>query len=62
MPEATKTELTFTTNARELQSILKLRLDSHAQWEIRELAQNMYDQAHDIADEWATLVEWLLEF
>jgi thymidylate synthase (FAD) len=62
LPESTKTRLVMSTNARELQSILKLRLDSHAQWEIRELAQNMYDRAHDIDDEWATLVEWLLEF
>ena len=62
LPEATKTELTFTTNARELQSILKLRLDSHAQWEIRELANEMVVETEALNDEWKQLIEWLLEF
>ena len=38
LPEATKTSLVMTINARSLQNLFTLRLDSHAQWEIRELA------------------------
>lgn len=38
LPEATKTSLVMTINARSLQNLFTLRLDAHAQWEIRELA------------------------
>lgn len=38
LPEACKTDIAVTMNARELMSFCALRLDAHAQWEIRELA------------------------
>ncbi|MCY0871040.1 MAG: FAD-dependent thymidylate synthase [Firmicutes bacterium] len=37
LPQATMTNLVFTMNARELMHCFRLRLDPHAQWEIREL-------------------------
>lgn len=42
MPEAYKTELTWTINARSLQNFLKLRSAKAALWEIRDLANNLY--------------------
>ena len=41
LPEAFCTNIVLTVNIRELRHILKLRLDKHAQWEIRELAQRL---------------------
>lgn len=41
LPEAMYTNLTMTMNFREIRHFLKLRLDSHAQWEIRELANKI---------------------
>lgn len=43
LPEGTCTNLTVCFNFRELRHFLKLRLDKHAQWEIRELAKKMKD-------------------
>jgi thymidylate synthase (FAD) len=43
MPEAYKTSLVMTINARSLQNFLELRSSSHALWEIQNLAQAMYD-------------------
>ena len=43
IPEAFKTELIWTINARSLQNFLKLRTSKDALWEIRELAFNIYD-------------------
>ncbi len=37
LPEATATNLVFTMNARGLMHCFDLRLDKHAQWEIRKL-------------------------
>lgn len=62
LPEATKTSLVLSMNARELQSILKLRLSGNAQWEIRALAENMAESARHVSDEWRTLIDWLLEY
>lgn len=42
MPEAYKTSLVMTINARSLQNFLNLRTDSHALWEIQNLAREMY--------------------
>ena len=36
------TEVYFACNFRELRHILKLRLDKHAQWEIRQVAREIY--------------------
>lgn len=42
LPQAVTTNLIMTINARSLRNFFKLRLDKHAQWEIRTLAENMY--------------------
>lgn len=43
LPEAMFTNITVKFNIRSLRNFLKLRLDKHAQWEIRELAQKIVD-------------------
>lgn len=43
MPEAYKTALVMTINARALQNFLSLRTDKHALWEIQNLSRAMYD-------------------
>jgi thymidylate synthase (FAD) len=43
MPEAYKTSLVMTINARALQNFLELRSSKHALWEIQRLAKAMYD-------------------
>jgi thymidylate synthase (FAD) len=42
IPESYKTELTWTINARSLQNFIKLRSSKSALWEIRELANMIY--------------------
>ena len=61
LPEATKTSLVMTINARSLQNFLALRLDSHAQWEIRELAEKIEFELlwHD--RQWCDLMSLLKE-
>ena len=41
LPNATYTELIMTMNFRSLRNFFSLRLDKHAQWEIREVAKRM---------------------
>lgn len=43
LPEACKTSIMMTMNVRNLFHFLDMRLDSHAQWEIREVARAMFD-------------------
>jgi len=43
LPDAYKTELTWTINARSLQNFLRLRTAKSAMWEIRRLAYAIYD-------------------
>lgn len=43
MPEAYKTSLVMTINARSLQNLLSLRTDKKALWEIQALAKAMYE-------------------
>ncbi|OQX73562.1 MAG: thymidylate synthase (FAD) [Campylobacteraceae bacterium 4484_4] len=43
LPEAYKTELTWTINARSLQNFISLRSDKAALWEIRDLACTLYE-------------------
>jgi thymidylate synthase (FAD) len=43
MPEAYKTSLVMTINARALQNFLELRSSKHALWEIQNLSKAMYD-------------------
>lgn len=44
LPEAYKTSITWTINARSLQNFLALRTNKAALWEIRELAYEVYKQ------------------
>jgi thymidylate synthase (FAD) len=41
LPNATKTELAVTFNIRQWRHFFKTRCDSHAQWEIRDIATDM---------------------
>jgi thymidylate synthase (FAD) len=43
LPESYKTELTWTINARSLQNFISLRSDKAALWEIRDLANMVYE-------------------
>lgn len=56
LPEATKTDISMTVNVRQLFHILNLRLDKHAQWEIRELAEKLQDEAASYNEQWSTLM------
>ena len=47
LPESYKTELTWSINARSLQNFLSLRSSKAALWEIRELANLVYDSIPD---------------
>jgi thymidylate synthase (FAD) len=49
MPNATKTNIIVTMNARSLINFFSLRLDRDAQWEIRELARKMLEEVRAIA-------------
>ena len=49
LPNACCTNITVTMNARELRHFFKLRLCKRAQWEIRELAECMYECVKNIA-------------
>ena len=44
LPEAYKTSLVWTINARSLQNFLSLRTNKAALWEIRELAYQLYNR------------------
>lgn len=60
LPEATKTSLVMTINARSLQNFLTLRLDSHAQWEIRKLALEIERELMDWDEQWSELMVLLM--
>lgn len=61
LPEATKTSLVVTINARSLQNFLTLRIDGHAQWEIRELALEIERALMDYSKQWSELMVLLME-
>jgi len=44
LPNAAETTLIMTGNFRSWRHFLKLRLDSHAQWEIREIAKEIHSE------------------
>lgn len=44
LPESYKSELTWTINARSLQNFITLRSDKSALWEIRDLANALYNE------------------
>ncbi len=54
LPEAFKTEFTWTINLRSLQNFLSLRSDKSALWEIRELSKKVFDA---IPEEYKYLLE-----
>lgn len=49
LPNATTTNIVVTMNARELLHFIGLRSSQRAQWEIRELAQEMLKQVSEVA-------------
>ncbi len=49
LPNATETKIVATSNARELMHFFKLRLDVAAQWEIRNLAKEMFNKVNIVA-------------
>lgn len=56
LPQASSTSIVVTMNARSLFNFFSLRQDSHAQWEIRELAFKMEQVLSDYSDEWNELL------
>lgn len=58
LPGAMKTNLSCAMNLREFFSFLKLRLDKHAQWEIRELAEAMKTEVEKLGPQWKTLMKY----
>lgn len=57
LPEACKTNLYMTMNAREIIHFAKLRLDKGAQWEIRELAHMMRIALAIEDNQWEQLID-----
>lgn len=49
LPNACKTNIVMTMNARELRHFFSLRCCERAQWEIRELAEKMLDLVKEVA-------------
>lgn len=56
LPEAMKTNLTCSMNAREFYNFLCLRLSPRASAEIHELAELMFHAAKDINEQWEELM------
>ena len=56
LPEGTKTEICMTMNLRSLFHFFDLRLDPHAQWEIRELAQRIHDELMNQGMQWVDII------
>lgn len=61
LPEACKTEIVVTMNVRELFAFLDLRQDSHAQWEIRAMANEVERVVSEISDGWAQVMKMRME-
>lgn len=57
LPEATKTSLYMKINFRALWNLLEQRRSSHAQWEIRQLANEILDALAAYNDQWKQLVD-----
>jgi thymidylate synthase (FAD) len=56
LPEATKTEIVVSMNARELFHFIELRTSQAAQWEIRDLAGAMVDALSAYDRQWRELL------
>lgn len=61
LPEATKTDIIVTMNLREFMSFYALRSDRAAQWEIRELAEDMMLSFYMLGGEWMEVVHMIEE-
>ena len=57
LPEATKTTVTFTMNVRSLFHLFDLRLDPAAQWEIRNMAEEVKETVKGISPEWKAIIK-----
>lgn len=49
LPNGCETKIMMTANFREWRHFIELRADSHAQWEIREVAVMVLKQLHEVA-------------
>ena len=58
LPQATKTTITMRMNVRELFAFLDLRQDKAAQWEIRELANELEKELREESEDWDLLLDW----
>lgn len=54
LPQGIETKMCVNMNFRTIRNFLKLRLDTHAQWEIRQVAMEIYDICKE---KWPWLVE-----
>ena len=61
LPEATKTDIIVTMNLREFMSFYEARSDKAAQWEIRELAEDMMLSFYMLGGEWMEVVHMIEE-
>lgn len=61
LPEATKTTIVATMNLREFASFYAARTDKAAQWEIRELAEEMMLSLYMLGGEWMEIVNMIEE-
>lgn len=61
LPEATKTEIVATMNLREFASFYAARTDKAAQWEIRELAEDMKLSLYVLGGEWMEIIHMIEE-
>ena len=62
LPNAMTTSITVGMNAREFFNFLNLRLSKNAQWEIRELAETMYNTLRAQNEEWDYLLSLYDEY
>lgn len=56
LPLATKTEITVTMNLREFLHFYDIRGAKDAQWEIRDMAEEMFDELRDLSPDWEFLL------
>lgn len=61
LPEATKTGIVATMNLREFASFYAARTDKAAQWEIRELAEDMMRSFYMLGGEWVEVARMIEE-
>lgn len=61
LPEATKTAIVATMNLREFASFYAARTDKAAQWEIRELAEEMMASLYYLGGEWMEITHMIEE-